>query len=250
MEWIDVSCQAGTPRSPSSDEPNVERLVAEMDRLRIDRALVTSPWSDTIAPEYANQQLFNDLADHERLLPVPEVLPEGADGFLDRQTDAIADLIERGAVAAIAKCRKNKFTLATWCAGEMLEAMQAARLPLMVSHDEVDPDHLHGVLSDFPGLPVILQEVPRVGYNRVVYPLLGKHPQFHKVCDPPQFVHLGIEYLVNRFGPDQLLWGTRFPISEGGAAITGITYADIPDDARAAVAGGNIRRLMDEVRHG
>ena len=250
MEWIDVSCQAASPPGPAPDTPTVERLVAEMDRLRIDRALVTSPWSDTIAPDYANRQLFDDLADHERLLPVPEVLPEGADGFIDRQGEAIANLINRGAVAAIAKCRKNKFTLATWCAGEMLEVLQATRLPLMVSHDEIDPDHLHGLLNDFPDLPVILQEVPRVGYNRVAYPLLGKHPRLYMVCDPPQFVHLGIEYLVNRFGPSQLLWGTRFPISEGGAAITGIMYADISDDARAAIAGGNITRLIDEVRNG
>ncbi len=250
MEWIDASCRGGSARDHASGTPTVEQLLKEMDRLKIDRALVMSVWSDVMAPDHANQQLFEDLAPYERLLPVPEVLPEGSEQFLDRQAEAIAHLIEQGAVAGVAKCRKNKFPLTRWCAGDMLEAMQAARLPLMVYHDEIDPDHLHNLLRDFPDLPVILQEIPRVGYNRIVYPLLAKFKHLHMVYDPPHFVHLGIEYLVNRLGPDQLIWGTRFPVSEGGSAITGITYADISDDARAAIAGENIKRLISEVRHG
>jgi hypothetical protein len=250
MEWIDTSCRSGSTRDHAQGTPTVEQLLAEMDRLHIDRALVMSVWSDTLAPDYANQQLFEDLLPHERLYPVPEVLPEGGEHFLDRQGDAIEFLVAQGAVAGVALCKKNGFPLTTWCAGKMLEAMQAARLPLMVLYGDVEPDHLHNLLSDFPHLPVILHDVPRVGYHRIAYPLLAKFPQLHMVCDPPHFVFQGIEYLVDRFGPEQLLWGTRFPVSEGGAAISGITYADISEAARTAIAGGNISRLMEEVRRG
>ena len=75
MEWIDTSCRGGTARDHAHGTPTVEQLLAEMDRLHIHRALVTSVWADNLAPEYANQQLFDDLQPFERLYPVPEVLP-------------------------------------------------------------------------------------------------------------------------------------------------------------------------------
>ena len=245
-EWIDASCRGGSARDHAAGTPTLAQLLQEMNRLRIRRALVTSAWFEVISPDVANQQLFEDLSAHDRLLPVPDVLPEGGERFLDRPADAIADLIELGAVAG--QARGGLYPLTSWCAGEMLEAMQAARLPLMVRHDEVLPDHLPAVLLDFPQLPVLLQEVPRLGYNRMVYPLLRQFSQLYMVCDAPTFVFRGIDYLVDRLGPDQLVWGTRFPLSEGGAAITGITYARIPGAAKAAIAGGNIKRLIEQVR--
>ena len=248
MDWIDASCRGGSARDHAAGTPTTAQLLSEMDRLRILHALVTSAWSEVLSPDIANQQLFEDLSAHDRLLPVPEVVPEGGGHFLDRPADAIVDLVSRGAVAGMA--HGSRYPLTAWCAGEMLEAMQAARLPLMVRHDEVVPDRLYPLLRDFPQLPVLLQEVPRMGYNRIVYPLLKRFSQLYMVCDPPHFVFRGIEYLVNCLGPDQLVFGTRFPLSEGGAAITGITYARIPEAARTAIAGGNIRRLMEQVARG
>ena len=250
MEWFDVNCSGGSARDHEAGTPTVPQLLAEMDRLQIEQACVFSPWSEVMAADHANQQLFEDLAPHNRLHPVPEVLPEGGQHFIDRQADAIIDLVSKGAVVGVARCKKNGFPLVPWCVGEMLEAMQAVRLPLMVFYAEVDPTHLHEVLRDFPLLPILIQEIPRTGYNRIVYPLLAQHGNLHLVCDPPQFVLGGIEYLVNRLGPDQLLWGTRYPVSEGGSAITGITYADISDEAKSSIASGNIKRLIQEVRRG
>lgn len=250
MEWIDVSCTGGSARDHAAGTPTVPQLLEEMDRLQIAEALVTSAWADVLSADVANLQLCEDLAPHRRLHPVPELLPEGAEAFLDRQADAVSHLIADGAVAGVLRCRKNKHPLATWCVGELLEAMTAARLPLMVCHDDVDPNGLHAVLQDFPDLPVILTEIPRVGYNRIVYPLMARCPNLFAVCAPPSFVHLGVEYTVGRFGAGRILWGTRYPASEGGAAIAAITYADISEDDREAIAGGNIRRLMSEVRRG
>jgi hypothetical protein len=250
MEWIDVSCRGGSARDHASGVPTVAQLLLEMERLRITGALVTSVWSEVVSADVANPQLFEDLSPHENLWPIAELLPEGGEQFLDRQADAIAWMVSQGAVAGVVKCRKNKHPLTTWCIGALLEAMSAARLPLVVYHDDVDPNDLFGVLQDFPDLPVVLSEIPRVGYNRIAYPLMARCPNLYAVCDTPSFVHLGVEYMVDRFGPHRILWGTRYPGSEGGAAIAGITYADIPDQDKAAIAGGNIRRLMSEVGHG
>lgn len=250
MRWIDMSCRGGSARDHEAGTPTLGQLLAEMDRLQIDQAMVMSAWTGVISPEHANGQLFEDMVPHARLLPVPEVLPEGGERFLDRPGDMVTWMIAQGARAGVVHCKQNDFVLATWCAGPLLEAMQAVRLPLMAIYGDVVHDDLVAVLRDFPRLPVILHEVPRVGYNRMVYPLLKMYPQLYLVCDPPQFVHLGLEYLVGRIGFEQLLFGTRYPISEGGSAIAGVMYADISDEAKAGIAGGNAMRLMAEVRHG
>jgi hypothetical protein len=248
--WIDVCCRGGSARDHDAGTPTVAQLLTEMDRLHIDQAWVMSAWAGVISPEHANGQLFEDVIAHDRLLPVPEVLPEGGEQFLDRQADGIAHFVSQGAVAGVMQCKQNSFVLAPWCSGELLEAMQAVRLPLMVMYGDVDHDHLYQVLCDFPDLPIIFQEVPRVGYNRVAYPLLKRFSQLYLVCDPPHFVHVGMEYLVNKIGHEQLLFGTRFPLCEGGSAISGITYANISNEAREAIAGGNVQRLMKEIQNG
>lgn len=247
--WIDVCCRGGSARDHAAGTPTVDQLLDEMDRLQIAQSLVMSVWADVISPEHANEQLLEDLALHDRLLPVPEVLPEGGEKFLDQQADGVSWLVEQGAVAGVMHCQRNSFVLAPWCSGDLLEAMQAVRLPLMVFYGDVSHDHLFEVLRDFPRLPVILQEVPRVGYNRIAFPLLKRFSQLYMVCDPPNYVHVGLEYLVDLIGFDQLLFGTRYPICEGGAAISGVMYADISDAAKQAIAGGNIQRLMQEIRH-
>ncbi len=247
--WIDVCCRGGSARDHGAGTPTVDQLLAEMDRLHIDQSLVMSVWADVISPEHANVQLFDDLAPHNRLLPVVEVLPEGGERFLDRQADGVAWFANQGAVAGVMHCQRNSFVLAPWCSGQLLEAMQAVHLPLMVFYGDVSHDHLFEVLCDFPRLPVIFHEVPRVGYNRIAYPLLKQFPQLYLVCDPPQYVHIGLEYLVDRIGFEQLLFGTRYPICEGGSAISGLMYASISDEAKQAISGGNILRLMREIRH-
>lgn len=253
MNWIDACCHSGSDRNPGGEggpnSPRIHELLREMDRLSIAQAMVTSAWSDHIASDHANLQLFDDLAPHaSRLRPVPEVTPEGGELFLDRPADAIADLTRRGAGAGVARLRKNGYLLASWCAGPMLAAMQDRRLPLMVTLNEVDPNHLHDLLRDYPKLPVILQGLPRMGFHRVVYPLLGLYKNLHVVLAVPHSVHLGIDYLVKRFGATQFLFGTNYPRSEPGAGIAGVTYAEISDEAKSLIAGGNAQRLLNEVR--
>ena len=251
MLWIDCHCKAGTAPQPEADfQPTVEHLLKEMRRLHVGQALVISTWSERISPEESNGQLFEDTAPYAQLHPAPEVLPEGGERFLDDPAAAIADHVRRGAVAGLALPKQSKFVLASWCAGKMLEAMQDRCLPLMVYAADIAPDDLHNLLRDFPRLPVILQRIPREGYQRTIYPLLGKFANLYVSFALPHSIHLGFEYMVNRFGAERFVWGTNYPISEPGAAITGLTYADISDADREAIAGGNIARLMQEVRHG
>ncbi len=251
MEWVDCHCKcARETAKPQEDfDPTLEHYLGEMKRLNISRALVVSSWVDSIAPEPANLQLFEDVEPYANLYPVPELLPEGGEAFLGNPAGMIACFIEKGAAAGLALPKKSGFVLTGWCAGAMLEAMQARQLPLMLSLGDLPPEHLHDLLGDFPQLPVLLRGVPRTGYHRIVYPLLERFANLYACFEPQHSVHGGYDYLVNRFGAGRFFWGTNYPISEPGAAITGLRYTDLSESDMALIAGGNILRLLSEVRH-
>jgi hypothetical protein len=251
MEWIDACCVAGSDRTEPDGEATAKRLLTEMERLRINKALVLSRWSPYLASDVVNVQLFDDCSHSDAMLAVPEVTPEGGEHFLDRPQDAIDDFISRGAVAGTPRCQKNDFTLSTWCSGNLLAAMQERRLPLMVwLNDDLNYEQLFSLLGEYTDLPILLQAVPRDGYQRRLFPLMERFSNLVMVCWTRFSLHLGLEYMVERLGHEQIVWGSNYPESEGGAGISGVTYADLSEEAISAIAGGNMIRLLEGVDHG
>ena len=66
MEWIDTCCRAGSARDDTDGAATAQRLLAEMERLRIDKALIVSRWSSYLASDAVNVQLFDDCRDNAR----------------------------------------------------------------------------------------------------------------------------------------------------------------------------------------
>ncbi len=250
MDWIDVCCRGGSDRDDTDGKVAADPLLAEMERLRISKSIVNSRWSPYLASDFVNIQILDDCDHSDSLLPVVEVTPEGGEDFLDRPQDAIDHYISRGASAGTPRCQKNGFTLSSWCSGDLLAAMQKRRLPLMVwINEDLGYEQLHTLLGEYPELPVLMQGEPRDGYRRQLFPLMELHKNLYMVAWTRFSVHLGLEYMVDRFGHEQIVWGSNYPESEGGAGITGITYAMISDEATAAIAGGNMTRLIGEIDH-
>ncbi|MEN8229383.1 MAG: hypothetical protein ABFS38_14590, partial [Bacteroidota bacterium] len=80
-------------------------------------------------------------------------------------------------------------------------------------------------------------------YNRYIYPLLEKYKNLF--IELSRFMGAGtIEDMVERFGPRHLLFGTNMPQYSGTAAVALLTYADIDQEAKQAIAGGNLRNLL------
>ena len=251
MEWIDTCCLAGSDRGEPNGDATAKRLLTEMKRLRISKSLIHSRWSPQLASDAVNVQLFNDCSHSHAMLPVPEVTPEGGERFLDRPQEAIDDFISRGAVAGTPRCQKNDFTLSTWCSGKLLTAMQNRRLPLMPwLNEDAGYEQLFTLLGEYPELPILLQGVPRDGYQRRLFPLMERFDNLYLVYWTRFSVHLGLEYMLERLGHEQIVWGSNYPESEGGAGITGLTYAMVSDEARSAIAGGNMKRLIEGIEHG
>jgi hypothetical protein len=253
--FFDCDCLVGRPKKPLEGTakgivPDVADLASEMKRLGIARALVRHRACIEATPESGNDMLLEEIRGHANLVPAWHLSPDGIEGQWDPAA-AVKDMLARGVRAAwtLAQGRDAApFLLDPWCAGELLAALQTHHVPLLLSSSDVPPNTLHDLLEAFPRLPVVLLDLPRHGRSQPLYRLMTLHDNLLLCLSPGYSVHEGIEDLCRRFGARRLLFGSGYPLYEGGAAVAMLTYAEIPDADRRAIAGENLQRLLDEVK--
>lgn len=210
-----------------------DALLAEMDRFHI-RAALVSHWT---AEEYdtaaGNDALARDL--HTRLEPAWAALPERA---------FHSDLARRAprAVKLSPGKKQTNFSLAHWCTGALLDLLQHFSVVTLISSQDIAWDDLDTLLNNFPRLPVVLLDL---GYraDRYLFPLLDRHPALH-FESATYLAHRQLETFIERRGAERVLFGSRLPLYTPGSALGVLASARIPEVAREAVAGGNLRRLL------
>ena len=246
--YFDCDALVGRPRTPIPHvEPGVEDLLAEMRRLGIGRALVRHRACSEVGPETGDEAALEETAGRVELIPAWMLTPD-AFSCLGPPDAVVGHMLGRGVGAAWMSPTGQDYVLEPWCCGRVLEALQARRVPLIVEWDSATGRQLHEVLTAFPGLPLILLKTPRMGRNRTLYGLLELHGSLHVAVTPTYSVYRGVEDLCERFGAGRLLFGSGYPEVEGGSAICMLTYAEISEGERQAIAAGNLERLFAEVQ--
>ena len=213
-------------------------LIGEMDRFGIREALV-SHWT---AEEYDADEGNRALAREARpgFTPAWAALPDAA--FVE----ALA--VRRPlAVRLTPGVHQHNFSLSPWSAAPLFEYLQANAVLTLISRPDVEWDELAGVLESFPRLIVVVLDL---GYrsDRYLFPLLDRFAGLH-FDSATYLAHRQLEHFVNRRGPDRLLFGSRLPLYTPAAALGVLASARIHPEARLAVAGGNLRRLLAGCRH-
>ena len=108
------------------------------------------------------------------------------------------------------------------------------------------PHHTNEFLDRYKSIPLLVSGISW-GEQRYAIPLLIGHPNFHISFDRFQ-INQGLEFLYKKGHIDQLIYATDAPTMSVGAHRTYIDYADIPEDAKAKIAGGNLIRLLKGLR--
>ncbi|MES2221076.1 MAG: amidohydrolase family protein [Acidobacteriota bacterium] len=210
-------------------------LLLEMDRFGIKRAIA----SHFVGHEYdaveGNRALERDA--NPRFVPAWSVSPDPS---------SLADLEQRAArvVRLWFDAAHHNFSSATWCAGELFEFLQANHVLTVISRPEIEWNAVAELIQNFPRLNVLLLDI---GYrsDRYLFPLLKKYPNLY--FDSSIYVaHRQLEWYLEQFGPDRMVFGSRLPLYTPGAALMTLGTARVPDSTRVAVAGGNLRRLIGE----
>lgn len=218
-----------------------EDVLAEMEHCGIDCALVTHGLAREYDPTYGNRLLAEEIAKSERLFGCWVLLPHHV-GEMAEPAELVREMRRNGIVAGKVYPSTQKFLLDERTCGGLFDALEAERIPLLIEFTQTDQATLSRLCESHPQLPVLLQGY-RHGNERMLFPMLDAHENLHVEFSSLQS-NLIIELLVERIGPERLLFGTESPIKSPGAARALIDYAAIDDDDRALITGGNLARLL------
>ena len=258
VEFFDCNCAVGRYAGPPvPDLPGtIAELLETFDYAGIQSAVVYHLTSKEYDAETGNEILMEELDGNPRLRPQWVLLPHHTGEFPppDQLTET---MLEHGILTGrIFPSQKtdppeagHNFPLADWSAGPLLTALQERRMPLFVDQAQITWNEVHDVCERYPDLPLILNQSARISWrtNRPIWPLWEIHENLY--LDTAENHESGyIERIVERFGPERLLFGTGLPRWAPGPAIVSISRAQISADAKRQIASGNLNRLLEAVR--
>ena len=249
LKFIDCNAFIGRPTVRSHWQPAAAAdLVREMDRAGIARSLVWHIAQHDASPLLGNDLLCEAIAPHrDRFIPCWSILPA--------QAGELGDLdawFERAGAAGVKAFRawpaRGRYLLRRETVGNIIAMMTERRIPLIYTlSSEADWRDIYDLLRDFPDLRVILNYTSCWSGDRYFRPIVEACSH---VCVEisAYFPPGGIESFVKTYGPWHLLFGTGFPTAYHGAMMLMVAHADIPFEAKQAIASGNIERLLKEVK--
>jgi predicted TIM-barrel fold metal-dependent hydrolase len=221
---------------------NLKELLQEMDHCSIAGALVASTLSVYYDPMFSNLELSNSLKSHSNLFAIWNAMPNQTGEF-----PAIAELgrqmKEHDVRAVTIHPLANGWDWKAESSEELLNWLGENKILTILTAPELGgwPD-VDEFLTRFPKIPVLLTDANWIE-QRYLLPLLKTHRNLHISFDHFQIFE-GIEFLCRSGYEDQLLFASNAPSMSMGAHRTYIDYADIPEEAKVKVQGGNLIRLL------
>ena len=258
IAYFDCNASFGAPRSGGfAPCPGLEELVSELEWNGVDRALVHHALMREQSPVVGNAVLCDELAllpDYMRdqiagtwaILPphTRELPPQGE--FFEAMSGA-------GIRALWAFPTEHRYLLNRLTFGTLLDEASERRMPLFIPRDAggtapADTWRLvTALLAEYPELTCAVAGHGPWGEDRFFRPLLARYPGF--CLDISRYeLDCGLRDLVSTYGAARLLYGSGFPSRPMGGARTMLAHAEIDEDARRAIAGGNLRGLLEGVR--
>ena len=260
MTFFDCDASYGildVPPQQYAETP--EQLLAEMDFCNVDEALVTCAAQRCDSPIVGNELVVRETEGHSCLHPAWVILPPQT-GELAHTVDAfIADMGRNGVRALWAFPARNHYSLNATTFGPLFEELSERNVPLFLPVPEMGGgSHSHTsyylgwkfvdeLLAQFPRLTLVATDQSVWGQDRYFRPLVERYPRFY--LDIATYEQgRGLEDFCRKYGPGRLLFGTHYPEVPMGGPVLNVANADISDRDKELIAGGNLRRLLQEVR--
>lgn len=253
LDLFDCHCYLGRFKQFMSDRHfhTREALLAEMDHYGIAEALVCDTLSRELDPRAGNPRVLEVCAGEPRLHPSWALAPP-VQSLPYPLEELPARMVEAGVRAVRLFPGHLHFTLEDWNLRSILELLESHRVPIFAdptpnlcsgTRDLTDWDAMVRLCRAHPGLPVIATETRWYWPDRTWYPALEAAANLHLELSP-FWNYGGIEFVCREYGAHRLLFGTRLPIRDPGGTVANLQYAEVSEDDRRAIAGGNLRRLL------
>ncbi|TFG88932.1 MAG: hypothetical protein E4H17_01535 [Gemmatimonadales bacterium] len=216
-------------------------LLAEMDRCGADEALVSHAGFQISSVQETNRQVAAWCAGSPRLHPIWSILPPQT-GEMELAT-LLPAMARAGVKVLQARPAQHRYILSRLVCGEMLDALTARHIPLIL---ESDWPLVYAILKEFPSLTVIAVGHGCWGSDRFFRPLLETYENFH--IDTATFeLDGGLPALVRTYGATRIVYSSGYHDHPMGGASLLLRSVDIDARSRALIAHGNLKRLLDQV---
>ncbi len=231
---------------PMHDTSTAEGLIAVMDRVGIDRAIVFPPkWvgGDLVDPDYTQGNAFNHQAvtsNPKRLAGYVRVNPNfgaaavqelqrglGEYGFKGLMLDPEAENFDPGDKSLVYP---------------LLETVRAAKLPVLFHswYAPSEPALFWRVADDFPDVPIIIGHMG--GRLTVDAALIAERAKniFLETSDHMYRLHT----FAHRLGVERILFGSNIPFAAPEAELFKVTVRNqLSQEEKDLILGGNAVRL-------
>ncbi|NLT43730.1 MAG: amidohydrolase family protein [Anaerolineae bacterium] len=252
LSFFDCNVSYGRPSVPSPRQAvGPDELLREMDWCGVGEALVTNAHQRHDDAVTGNRLVVEECAKRDRLHPAWVLMPHQTGEF--PTPDELPAVLARDGVRALwAFPSRIRYLLDANTFGPTFEVLSALHVPLLLSLGESSGrlsgwDLVGALLSEYPRLTIVAADQDCWGQDRYFRPLVERYPNLY--FDVADFeLAGGYESYCSRYGPDRMLFATGFPgLCMGGPVLT-LVHANIRAEDKAAIAGGNLRRLLSEVK--
>lgn len=251
MEIFDCNASYGVYSvPPPAASLTAKELVDQMGFCGIHRALVRHAATRDESPVVGNPLLLDEIRAFDALEGTWAILPHQT-GELGSPDEFVERMGANGVRALWAFPSEHKYLLNGTAFGPLFELMIERRIPLFLPVSE-NSGGLSGwglvdaLLGEFPKIRLVVTEHGCWGQDRYFRPLIERYERLY--LDTSRYeLDGGIADFCRTYGPDRLLFGTAYPFNSMGGPLLTLAHAEIRDEEREAIFGGNLRRLLEEV---
>jgi hypothetical protein len=254
MRYFDANAMVGAHFAPRGDGsfPGARDILDEMDFYKIDEALVYHGLAREYDLRIGNRELMKCVKESARLHPC-WVIGVEQEGGMPAPRELMDELAENNVKAVrlfIGGLLSDSPVLDALLYGDLLAELENHGYPVFLEFEGNssisgrDVVQLDEVLKSFPGLQVVLLSPRTTGLEmKLISVRMERFGNLHMGLSGFHGNYL-IEDMTARFGPKRFLFDTCYPWFSPAQVKIALSYADIPREAREAVAYGNLKRLI------
>jgi len=246
IPFFDCNCMIGVHANPQRHTIwKLEDYKRDFDYYDIMAAVVSHAVAREYSCDYGNRRLLREIGDDPQFVPQWVLLPHHTDE-MPPAPELVQEMLSLGVRTARIMPKTHGFGTSEYIIGPLLSELERHRIPIFIDKAEIELPEMVRLCQAHPLLPVVMCG-QGWGGGRMLYPALAQAPNLHLETWAYQ-EHRAYEVFVRQFGSDRLLFGTDLPHRSPGAARMMCNYEDISEDARYKIAGGNMLRLLQNVK--
>ena len=254
LEFFDCNLNYGPQTATENLKccADIEELAGHMKRAGIAGGLVLKTIKEAVL---ANNSIAEDIKNinepfinKEMFKGVWQLLPS-CTGEIPAPHDLPQIMKQNNIGALTINPKAHRYLPRKTVIGDYLAVARERKIPVLLNTSRgLTLEQADDIMQDFPDLTVILNYADTWPSDRFLRPLLDAYPN---LCLDMAYMmtDCGLKDLLKRYAAERILFGSGFPTSYMGAHMLVIKHAEITEEDKIKIAGGNLKKLLREARY-